>query len=93
MITHTEHVIRFHLEFFFAFRNHRHRHAIRKSISTNKILHNVMPHLYANVLGVYKGEPFVTGSYNPENKKTEILDYVAKQWNVVADYPFNSGKQ
>ena len=46
-----------------------------------------------NVLGVYRGEPFVTGSYNPENKKTEIFDNDSKKWNVAADYPFNSGKQ
>ena len=51
------------------------------------------PHLYVNVLGVYKGEPFVTGSYSPENKKTEIFDAAGNKWNVVADYPFNSGKQ
>ena len=48
------------------------------------------PHTYVNVLGVYKGAPFVTGSYYPSsNKKTEILDYSSKQWNVVADYPFS----
>ena len=46
-----------------------------------------------NVLGVYRGEPFVTGYYNPENKKTEIFDNDLKKWNVVVDYPFNTGKQ
>ena len=50
------------------------------------------PHTYVNVLGVYKGAPFVTGSYNDlPNKKTEILDYDSKQWNILADYPFSSG--
>ena len=29
--------------------------------------------------------------YSPTNKKTEILDYNSKQWNVAADYPFSSG--
>ena len=48
------------------------------------------PHSRTNVLGVYKGAPFVTGSYTPANKKTEILDYAAKQWNLAADYPFSA---
>ena len=48
------------------------------------------PHIRVNALGNYKGQPFVTGSHTP-NKKTEILDYSSKQWNVVADYPFSSG--
>ena len=45
-------------------------------------------HLLVNVLGVYEENPFVTGSFDPANKKTEILDYTSKQWNVVKDYPF-----
>ena len=48
------------------------------------------PHSRTNVLGVYKGAPFITGSYTPANKKTEILDYAAKQWNHAADYPFSA---
>ena len=44
-----------------------------------------------DALAVYRGAPFVTGSYTPSNKKTEILDYASKQWNLVADYPFGSG--
>ena len=49
-------------------------------------------HESTNVLGIYKEKPFVTGSYREAgNKKTEILDYASKKWNVVADYPFNSG--
>ena len=47
------------------------------------------PHESVNVLGIYKENPFVTGSYSPGNKKTEILDYASKKWNVV-DYPFTS---
>ena len=49
------------------------------------------PHKYETVLGLYKGMPFVTGSYTVQdtpNKKTEILDHTSKQWNVVDDYPF-----
>ena len=50
------------------------------------------PHIFAIGLGLYKGMPFVTGSYSDApNKKTEILDYNSKQWNVVADYPFSPG--
>ena len=49
------------------------------------------PHKHVNVLGVYKEMPFVTGSDSPNNKKTEIMHYESKQWNVVADYPFTSG--
>ena len=48
------------------------------------------PHRNVRSLGVYNGAPFVTGSYSPSNKKTEILDYSSKQWNLVADYPFGS---
>ena len=48
------------------------------------------PHNRVNVLGVYKEQPFVTGSETPKNKKTEILDYASKKWTVVADYPFSS---
>ena len=51
------------------------------------------PHGHVNALGVYKGAPFVTGSYSPANKKTEILDYASNRWNVVADYPFGSGDE
>ena len=49
-------------------------------------------------MGIYKGQPFVTGSSNG-NKKTEILEetenmgVVSKQWNVVADYPFSRGNR
>ena len=46
------------------------------------------PHRRVNVLGSYKGAPFVTGSNQPSNIKTEILD--SNEWNQVADYPFSS---
>ena len=50
-------------------------------------------HSYVGVngIGIYQGKPFVTGSYSPANKKTEIMDYASKKWNTVVDYPFNSG--
>ena len=50
-------------------------------------------HSYVNVLGIYKENPFVTGSHDPAHKKTEIFDHASKQWNVVKDYPFTSGDQ
>ena len=51
------------------------------------------PHTRVNILGVYKENPFVTGSYSPPNKKTEIMDYASKQWHMVADYPFGFGDE
>ena len=49
-------------------------------------------HAFVNVLGIYKENPFVTGtSSTPGHKKTEILDHTSKQWNEVKDYPFTSG--
>ena len=99
-------VIRSHLEFFSVFRILQTRHAIRKLFFYESRFHDFSrfdgnsvkvesssnySHGRVNVLGVYKGAPFVTGSFNPYNKKTEILDYASKQWNVVADYPFRSG--
>ena len=49
------------------------------------------PHAGVNALGVFKNQPFVTGSDDPPNKKTEILDHETMRWVEVADYPFNSG--
>ena len=98
-------VTRSHLEFFFVFRILQTRRAIRKLFLHESRFYSFSrfdgnsfrvesssnyPHAYVNVLGVYKGAPFVTGSYSPANKKTEILDYASKQWNNAADYPFGS---
>ena len=101
-----EHAIRSHLEFFFASHIMTHKHVIRKWYCWQNLIKTPYlrfdgrifktepssnhPHQYVNVLGIYKEQPFVTGS-NTLNKKTEILDYISKQWNVVADYPFSSG--
>ena len=107
LITITVDVTRFHLEFFSVFHIRQNRHAIRKFIRSSPRFYRFSrfegnsfkvesssnyPHAYVNVLGVYKGAPFVTGSYSPGNKKTEILDYASNQWNVAADYPFSSGE-
>ena len=99
-------VIHSHLEFFFVFRILQTRHAIRKLFFYESRIHDFSrfdgnsvkvesssnyPHRNVRSLGVYNGAPFVTGSFSPSNKKTEILDYSSKQWNLVADYPFGSG--
>ena len=40
-------------------------------------------------MGSYRNSPFVTGSDTGSGKlKTEILDYKAKKWTEVKDYPF-----
>ena len=49
------------------------------------------PHNWVGMLGVYKGDPFVTGSMDPVNTKTEILNYVSNQWIMGEDYPWSSG--
>ena len=54
------------------------------------------PHNWVGMLGVYKGDPFVTGSKAqtfPNNTKTEILDAASNQWIMGKDYPWSSGDQ
>ena len=101
--------IRFHLEFYFASRILLHEHVIRKFLrvfcNCNALLlrfdginfepqpESNYPHAGVNSLGVYGNKPFVTGSDNPPNKKTEILDYETMQWMLVTDYPFSSGNR
>ena len=55
------------------------------------------PHHWVGMLGVYKGDPFVTGSKQlenlPANTKTEILDNASNQWIMGKDYPWSSGDQ
>ena len=49
-------------------------------------------HKWVKALGVYRGQPFVTGHHSSSlGLKTEILDYSSKKWNELADYPFSSG--
>ena len=35
-----------------------------------------------------EGQPFTTGSLNPRNLKTEIMDLSTKEWRDAANYPF-----
>ena len=101
-------VTRFHLESFFVSHIILIGHVIRKLFSHESRFNSfsrfdgnsfkvespsTYSHSQVDALGVYKGAPFVTSSNSPANKKTEILDYSSKQWNVVADYPFSSGNQ
>ena len=46
------------------------------------------PHHWVGMLGVYKGDPFVTGSL-ANNTKTEILDDASNQWIMGKDYPWS----
>ena len=45
-------------------------------------------HRWALGLGSYKSTPFVTGSWSPNNLKTEWFDAQANQWTEAPDYPF-----
>ena len=47
-------------------------------------------HRDVTALGSYRHSPFVTGGSNTKyGLKTEILDYKAKKWIQVKDYPFS----
>ena len=46
------------------------------------------PHRSAIGFASYKGQPFTTGSLNPRNLKTEIMDTTTKEWRDAASYPF-----
>ena len=49
-------------------------------------------HAEASALGSYRKSPFITGDDQSENGlKTEIFDYVGKEWHEEADYPFSNG--
>ena len=52
---------------------------------------SMFEHKYANALGSYRNSPFITGSYSL-GLQTEILDYKAKKWTQVTDYPFTSNR-
>ena len=48
-------------------------------------------HQLVFALGSYRNSPFVTGHCSGiDGKKTEILDYEARQWNQADDYPFSN---
>lgn len=46
------------------------------------------PHRSTIGFASYEGQPFTTGSLNPRNLKTEIMDLSTKQWREAASYPF-----
>ena len=48
------------------------------------------PHYDVMSLGSYRNSPFVTGSYETNGLKTEILDYDSEKWEQLADYPFSN---
>ena len=47
------------------------------------------PHYGSLSFGSYHGSAFITGSFRLDlpHRKTEILNYVAEQWEEVDDYP------
>ena len=49
------------------------------------------PHRWILTMGSYKGLPFVTGSFLPHNKKTEIYEF--DDWRGAEDYPYNDGEE
>ena len=48
------------------------------------------PHYDVMSLGFYRNSPFVTGSYETNGLKTEILNYDSEKWEQLADYPFSN---
>ena len=49
------------------------------------------PHFDVMAIGSYRNSPFVTGSYETNGLKTEILDYDSEKWEQLADFPFSTG--
>ena len=49
-------------------------------------------HGVGNKLGIFREQPFVTGSYFDSNIKTEIFNATSNQWKMEDDYPI-SGKR
>ena len=49
-------------------------------------------HTDVRALGSYRNSPFVTGRDDKKyGLRTEILDYNAKKWKRVDDYPYSNG--
>ena len=48
------------------------------------------PHKETFGLGRYLGMPFTSGSFNPHNAKTEIMNIETLEWSETTDYPFQS---
>ena len=49
-------------------------------------------HGIGNKLGVFRGQPFVTGSYFDSNVKTEIFNATSNQWKIEDDYPTSANR-
>ena len=45
---------------------------------------------YIYHLAKYRGQPFTTGSHNPDHAKTEIMRLESGEWESGPDYPFHS---
>ena len=54
---------------------------IKKEISSD------YKHGEVESLASYKQSPFVTGSFDPTNSKTELLNISKMQWETKADFP------
>ena len=46
------------------------------------------PHKGTYSLAKYMGQPMVTGSNNPHNVKTEIMDLSTGSWTMAPDFPY-----
>ena len=56
----------------------------------SKILLSTHRHNYVIYMGNYKGQPFVTSSESPNNRKTEIYDHESNKWIGSTDYAWGS---
>merc|ERR1712136_653077 len=54
------------------------------------ILLSTHRHNYVIYMGNYKGQPFVTSSESPNNRKTEIYDHASNKWIGSTDYAWGS---
>ena len=48
---------------------------------------SIYPHSRVLSLGSYKGSPFVTGSWDPGNTKTELFNFNSQEWEEKNEYP------
>ena len=56
-----------------------------KEAKSTTFEHNEILHL-----ATYLGQPFTTGSYEPDHAKTEIMNLERGDWESGPDYPFHS---
>ena len=57
------------------------------TISIKNETSSQFPHNGALSMASYKGLPFITGSWQKANNKTEILNADTMRWEINADYP------